>query len=260
LDNQKETNQAEEIVAEGVEEVQFLVTDEIHIENSDWIEIHGTPEQRSTMFADWALYFTEVANPDATVMNTFFKSPYAPLNEVLNTVRPIMGKYGLSIIQMPFASNSGDACVKTIVTHKDGALISFPTATGKATKNDIQGFGSTVSYLRRFIINSIAGVMGEVDDDGNSNSNTSKPKEPNTSKPKEPTKEDLELKVITDEISKIGTENKNNPAMRDEIYKIIAANSDGNKNPNSIKNIKTAKKTLAEIHKLTGKKEAKTNE
>lgn len=134
--------------------------------NAKSIQIFGTQEQRQEMFSSWAKYFTEVTNPENTVVNTFFKAKYSPLNEVLNAVRPILGKYGLGILQVP-SFNGTDCSVTTILTHESGAFISFPALTNKPTKQDVQGMGSTLTYLRRFALNSITGVMGEVDDDGN---------------------------------------------------------------------------------------------
>ena len=43
----------------------------------------------------------EVKNPANTAENPFFKSKYAPLETVLNTVRPILSKHGISVIQTP---------------------------------------------------------------------------------------------------------------------------------------------------------------
>lgn len=134
--------------------------------NAKSIQIFGSQKQRQEMFTSWAKYFLEVTNPENTVVNTFFKAKYSPLNEVLNTVRPILGKYGFGIFQAP-SFNGTDCFVNTILTHESGAFMSFPALTNKPTKQDVQGMGSTLTYLRRFALNSIAGVMGEVDDDGN---------------------------------------------------------------------------------------------
>ena len=139
--------------------------------NAKSIQIFGTQEQRQEMFSSWAKYFSEVTNPENTVVNTFFKAKYSPLNEVLNTVRPILGKYGFGIFQTP-SFNGTDCSVNTILTHESGAFMSFPALTNKPTKQDVQGMGSTLTYLRRFALNSIAGVMGEVDDDGNAASSS----------------------------------------------------------------------------------------
>lgn len=134
--------------------------------NESFVQVFGTEEQRVLMFKSLSEYFLEVENPENTVVNTFFKAKYSPLNEVLNTIRPVLGKYGLGVIQVPTFDNTNCA-VNTILTHSAGAMISFPALKNKPTKGDVQGMGSTLTYLRRFALNAIAGVMGEVDDDGN---------------------------------------------------------------------------------------------
>lgn len=143
------------------------IDDEIYLNLQDHdARIIGDCEQRQAMFTDFANYFEEVTNPENTTVNTFFKAKYAPLNEVLNTVRPILGKYGLSVVQIPTFDNA-NCSVNTLLTHKSGGCIFFPALQNKPTKPDVQGMGSTLTYLRRFALNAILGVMGEIDDDGN---------------------------------------------------------------------------------------------
>lgn len=167
----------------------------MQLSNQTNIEIFGNESQKAEMFTDLSKYFAEVTNPENTTLNTFFKAKYSPLNEVLNTIRPILGKYGFVLIQTPYVEKEV-VSVKTILTHKSGCIMSFPHLSGKPTKNDIQGIGATISYLRRFATNAVAGVMGEIDDDGNSQlgADDKKPKED-----KKPT-ENTELKKLQDEI------------------------------------------------------------
>ena len=160
----------------------------LSIQDSNEVEVVGDDPARAEMFEALAKYFEEVVNPENVADNSFFKSKYAPLAEVLNTVRPIMGKHGLFITQAPKVLESGDVSVQTIITHKSGAYMSFPSLKGKPAKPDIQGIGSVITYLRRFAINSITGVSGEVDDDGNTASGnvkktTTKSKATNTENP-----------------------------------------------------------------------------
>lgn len=169
---EENVTQTDETLAEQLAPLQWglNVTDvedylAVGVEEKD-IQIFGSNEQRKLMFTDLAKYFAEVTNPENTVVNTFFKAKYAPLNEVLNAVRPILGKYGFAVIQIPTFDNANCA-VNTILTHSSGGCISFPALQNKPTKPDVQGMGSTLTYLRRFSLNAYLGVMGEVDDDGN---------------------------------------------------------------------------------------------
>lgn len=188
--------------------------------DSNKIEIFGTEEQRISMFVALSKYFEEIENPENTVVNTFFKAKYSPLNKVLNTIRPILGRYGFSIIQVPTFDGTNCA-VNTILTHSGGATISFPALKNKPTKADVQGMGSTLTYLRRFSLNAIAGVMGEVDDDGNAASTKGEKKEPKaTQKPTNSPEKEALISLCKKKIAEAKSANKETEA-RNEINGIL---------------------------------------
>jgi len=165
-------------------ELEALQEDTFFLEDGGEVVFKGSDEQIAEMFADYAKYFGDVTNPWNTMTNAFLKNKYAPLNEVLNTVRPVLAENGFSVIQTPKVDDKGDVLVQTILMHKSGAMISFPSLKSKAVKADIQGLGAAITYLRRFAISSILGVASENDDDGDSNS-------PKNKKPTKPTSNKL---------------------------------------------------------------------
>jgi len=75
-----------------------------------------------------------VQNPKNTTINPFFKSKYAPLQEVLNIVRPILSKYGLSVVQAPSSSDGRTVTVATTLLHESGEWIEFDPVTLIAEK------------------------------------------------------------------------------------------------------------------------------
>ena len=108
----------------------------------------------------------EVTNPLNTAENPFFKSKYAPLNDILTLVRPLLSKQGLSIVQAP--SGDGEHIIlTTILIHNSGEYIEFPELVLKADKPTAQGAGSAITYARRYAISAILGINSEDDDDGN---------------------------------------------------------------------------------------------
>ena len=114
----------------------------------------------------------EISNPKNTANNPFFKSKYAPLNDILTLVRPIMAKHGLSILQSP----GGDGTlitISTIIMHISGEWIEPEPLVLKAAKSDPQGAGSAITYGRRYSLSAILGISSEDDDDGNHASNNS---------------------------------------------------------------------------------------
>lgn len=126
----------------------------------------------------------EVKNPKNTATNPFFRSKYAPLEEVLNTTRPILSKYGLSVIQSP--SSEGEyVSITTILMHESGEWMEFQPLKLKTDKNTAQGAGSAISYGRRYALSAILGISSEDDDDGNiaEPKKEYKPNVPTTKKP-----------------------------------------------------------------------------
>lgn len=121
---------------------------------------HSNPE----LFAALAKMQGEVENATKSSTNPHFRSKYADLAEVLNTVRPVLAANGLSVIQSP--SFDGAVChVTTTIAHSSGGHISG-TISCIPAKMDGQGIGAATTYLRRYSLAALCGVAQE-DDDGN---------------------------------------------------------------------------------------------
>lgn len=89
---------------------------------------------------------------------------YAPLDEVLQAVRPSLSKNGLSIMQFPFAT-SGAVTVRTLLGHSSGGWFYNDlrvTTDGNAPRET----GSAITYARRYALMAMLGVAPAVDDDG----------------------------------------------------------------------------------------------
>ncbi|HET8729762.1 MAG TPA: ERF family protein [Moraxellaceae bacterium] len=106
----------------------------------------------------------EIENASKNAANPHFKSKYADLAEVINTVRPVFAKHGLSVTQFPSFAD-GLASVETVLMHSSGQWMSG-TASAGVTKMDAQGVGSAITYLRRYSLAAVAGIAQE-DDDAN---------------------------------------------------------------------------------------------
>jgi len=129
---------------------------------------HSTPE----LFADLAIAQGEVENATKGSTNPHFKSKYADLAEILNTVRPVFSKHGLSILQSTEFDGSL-VSVTTTIAHKLGGYVTSKASCIPA-KTDAQGVGSATTYLRRYSLAAMSGVAQE-DDDGNSSAHNAKP-------------------------------------------------------------------------------------
>jgi hypothetical protein len=90
----------------------------------------------------------EIENASKSSVNPHFKSKYADLAEVLNTVRPVFAKHGIAVIQAP-SFDAGVAHVETMLTHSSGEWLSN-TCSAPVSKQDAQGVGSAITYPRRY--------------------------------------------------------------------------------------------------------------
>jgi len=115
--------------------------------------------------------------------NPFFKSNYADLGSVWDSVRNLLAENELSIIQMP--TDVGG--LTTILIHSSGEYLSSTMYI--PSKEDAHGVGSAISYARRYALASFIGVVTG-DDDGNGAVETHKPQKKSTPKPKELLSED----------------------------------------------------------------------
>jgi len=118
--------------------------------------------------------------------NPFFKSKYADLASVWEACRAPLSKHGLSVVQFPkteysglpepyeWTSKQGEkrygvrvVCIVSVLTrltHKSGQWMEDVVSTMLPT-GDPQSVGSAITYLRRYALQSVAGVAPE-DDDG----------------------------------------------------------------------------------------------
>lgn len=144
----------------------------------------------------------EVSNPKNTAKNPFFKSNYSPLNEVINTVRPIMAKHGLSVLQAP-SGDGENITVTTLLMHSSGEWIEGDPLVLRADKITAQGAGSAISYGRRYSLSAILGISSEEEDDG-SHASGNKSAEVRQLEPKAPTKSEVNWVAFWNECKKLG--------------------------------------------------------
>lgn len=123
-----------------------------------------TSESITSIAKALAAYTAEAENASKNAKNPHFRSSYADLAEVINTVRPVLAKHGISFIQSP--TFDGDmVTVETTLLHESGEFISSQVSA-PVTKRDAQGVGSAITYCRRYGLSAMCGVAQE-DDDGN---------------------------------------------------------------------------------------------
>ena len=104
----------------------------------------------------------EIENASKNSANPHFKSKYADLAEVINCIRPVFSKHGLSVTQFP-SYEGGVVSVETVIAHKSGQWMSG-TISAPVSKHDAQGVGSATTYCRRYSLAAVACLAQEDDD------------------------------------------------------------------------------------------------
>ncbi len=98
--------------------------------------------------------------------NPFFKSKYADLASVWISVTPFCEE-SIAITQMPMPSGQGEIALDTQLTHGPSGQWMRSRTILPVAKNDPQGYGSAITYARRYALGCMTGVVTEEDDDGN---------------------------------------------------------------------------------------------
>lgn len=124
----------------------------------------ATVAKQETLASALASAFAEIEGATKDKMNPHFKSKYADLSSVIDAIKPALVKHHLFFVQATHETQGG-VCVETIVHHESGDCMSFGKLFVPA-KNDAQGFGSALTYARRYSLMTAFGVPAE-DDDGN---------------------------------------------------------------------------------------------
>jgi hypothetical protein len=100
-----------------------------------------------------------------TSTNPHFRSKYADLSACVEAVIDALNDNGIGLIQTVHECNNG-ALVETIFIHESGESLSCGKLHVPATKQDAHGFGSALTYARRYGLMSACGIAPE-DCDGN---------------------------------------------------------------------------------------------
>jgi len=96
--------------------------------------------------------------------NPFFKSSYADLTSVIKVIKEPFARHGLSFVQLPVTSVGGNGVgVSTMLMHNSGQWLQgeYLLPMDKVTP---QGAASSITYARRYALQSLVGIPS-VDDD-----------------------------------------------------------------------------------------------
>lgn len=153
-----------------------------------------------------------VVAPKSNKQNTHLRNHYADLNSVYAAIAQGLIDADLTVIQEPTFNESigRDVClIQTTILHNTSGQFMSSTAQIPLSKIDPQGFGSALTYGKRYALVSIF-CLNSKDDDGNS-----------SIKGQELWKRDIDNCVSIDDISKVVKEVKD--TGDNAMFKVIQA-------------------------------------
>jgi hypothetical protein len=103
--------------------------------------------------------------------NPHFKSRYADLAACVEAVVDALNANGIMLMQQNTECSDG-VIVETVFLHESGEMLSSGKLHVPASKQDPQGYGSALTYARRYSLMAACGIAPE-DDDGNAASRSS---------------------------------------------------------------------------------------
>ncbi|QJB58417.1 ERF family protein [Pseudodesulfovibrio sp. zrk46] len=98
--------------------------------------------------------------------NTFTNSRYATLHSVMNACRDALIKHGVWLTQYPVSVEANQLGLVTKIVHAETGQWQASLLTMPLPKNDPQGYGSAMTYARRYGLSALIGIVTENDDDG----------------------------------------------------------------------------------------------
>lgn len=110
----------------------------------------------------------ELTDPEKNTKGYNYK--YADLPIMLKTIRPVLTKHDLSFVQFTSGGDDNFVQITTRLMHKSGewmeSTFSMPIEIKKGMSL-AQNIGSTLTYARRYSIQSVVGISGDADTDHN---------------------------------------------------------------------------------------------
>ncbi|GBG95215.1 single-stranded DNA-binding protein [Ligilactobacillus salitolerans] len=132
-------------------------------------------DEVNEIFNGLMLFRSQLQQPTKDANNPFFKQGYVTLEGVMKSIDQGLKGTGLSYSQVVANDEHGNVGVKTILTHKSGQYLETGLLSLKPEKSNPQGYGSAITYAKRYQLSALFGISSDKDDDGNQASPSNKP-------------------------------------------------------------------------------------
>lgn len=123
-----------------------------------------TSESTELISAAVVKMHAEIENIKADSENPHFRSKYIDLSSIRIAIKGPLKNNDLAIIQLP-STLDGAPALTTRIIHKSGQWYE-DTCPLLIEKTTMQGFGSAMTYMKRYSLGAATGIA-EADDDGN---------------------------------------------------------------------------------------------
>jgi hypothetical protein len=162
-----------------------------HFTNQTNLQSMHTSESIANIAKALITFHVKVDTIKKDATNPFFKSTYASLSNILESINDPLIEAGLSISQFPDGENG----LITLLMHGESGEWIQSKYEMRPVKDDPQGRGQVITYQRRYALSSILMLQIDekmADDDGNSGSyignpnikqTETKPSDPNALQP-----------------------------------------------------------------------------
>jgi hypothetical protein len=131
-----------------------------------------TSEQINEIAAALAKAQASMKNAALNKVNPHFRSKYADLAGIRDTVVPVLAANGIAVVQT-IEPTETSAVVITRLAHISGQWIESCCPVLGA--GDMQKMGSAITYARRYSLSAICGIAADEDDDANAAVQQAKP-------------------------------------------------------------------------------------
>jgi len=122
-------------------------------------------ESEPTLISALVKAQSEMGHAVLDQVNPHFKSKFASLKSVIDAVKPALNANGIAYVQRSVPMDQGIA-VETVF-HGHGEELRTGPVPVPIDRENAQGFGSALTYAKRYSLAMACGISADQDDDGN---------------------------------------------------------------------------------------------
>ena len=122
-------------------------------------------ESKQTLINALVKAQSEMSHAAFDQTNPHFKSKFASLKSVIDAVKPALNANGIAFVQKSVPMEAGIAVETVLYGH--GEELATGPVTVPVDRENAQGFGSALTYAKRYSLAMACGVAADQDDDGN---------------------------------------------------------------------------------------------